>query len=310
GPLPALAAAVASERGMVRLSSVRAMREWSRRQRRQGRCLAVVPTMGALHRGHEALVRQAAGLADDVVVSIYVNPAQFGPGEDLERYPRSIQEDLQCLAGLDVAAAFVPEAPGLYAPDHSTWVQEDALSAVLEGAWRPGHFRGVLTVVLKLFHIIEPHKAVFGLKDGQQALLIRRMVRDLHLPVEIHLAPTVREADGLALSSRNAYLDPDERRRAPVLYRAIRDGLARLEAGETDPEAVLRPGLERIRKTAGVALDYLDVVDLGTLRRPQQVRDPVLLAGAVRVGSTRLIDCAAHPAGGGLISGQAGGERP
>ena len=277
-----------------------AMRAWSRAARLAGRRVVLVPTMGALHDGHIALLRAAARLGDAVVASIFVNPTQFGPGEDFERYPRPLAADLEACATAGVHAVFVPPAGSLYAADHSTWVVEESLALPLEGECRPGHFRGMLTVVLKLLHIVEPEVAVFGQKDAQQALLIRRMVRDLDLPVTLAIEPTVREPDGLALSSRNVGLDAEERRRAPVLARALLACRSRLAAGETDPAAARAAGLAlleaeaRAGGQAPLTVDYFEVVDLDTLRPPVRTGTPLLIAGAVRLGRTRLIDNLVH----------------
>lgn len=274
-----------------------AIRAWSRELCREERTLALVPTMGALHQGHRALLQAARQAADAVVASIFVNPAQFGPGEDLASYPRTLEADLAACAEEGVDAIYAPTRLAVYAADHSTWVREDALAAGLEGASRPGHFQGVLTVVLKLFNTVEPDIAIFGQKDIQQALLIRRMVRDLHLPVEIQVEPTVREDDGLALSSRNRYLSAEERRRAPALWQALSACRELLEAGESRPEQVRAAGLEVLEAVPGLTVDYLQVVDLETLAPPQQIGRPLVVAGAVRLGNTRLIDNIVCPPG-------------
>lgn len=283
-----------------RIGQPAAMRAWSRAARQAGRKVVFVPTMGALHDGHLALLRAAARLGDAVVASIFVNPAQFGPGEDFDRYPRPLAADLEACAAAGAHAVFVPPAGSLYAADHSTWVVEESLALPLEGECRPGHFRGMLTVVLKLLHIVEPDTAVFGQKDAQQALLIRRMVRDLDLPVQLAIEPTVREPDGLALSSRNAGLEAEERRRAPVLARALHASRARLAAGETDLSAARAAGLALLDAaaaaggTSSLAVDYFEVVDLDTLRSPARPGAPLLIAGAIRLGRTRLIDNLIH----------------
>jgi pantoate--beta-alanine ligase len=298
----------ASSTALQVLTTAEAMRAWSRRVRAAGERLALVPTMGALHAGHRSLFKAAAGAADRVVASVFVNPAQFGEQADLDRYPRQLETDLAICAADGVAAVYAPDLTAVYAPDHSTWVVEEALAEPLEGASRPGHFRGVLTIVLKLFTAAEPDLAVFGQKDLQQALLIRRMVRDLGLPVEIRVAPTVRDADGVALSSRNTFLTPDQREQARSLSRALHAGLESLAAGETDPTTVREAGLRILKSTRGPAVDYLELVDLETLRRPDRVQGPVALAGAVRIGEIRLIDNAIYPPGAlaGLSAGAPG----
>jgi pantoate--beta-alanine ligase len=274
-----------------------AIRAWSRDLRCGQKTLALVPTMGALHRGHRELLKAARQAADAVVASIFVNPAQFGPGEDLASYPRTLEADLAACADEGVDAVYAPTGPAVYAADHSTWVREDVLAAGLEGAIRPGHFQGVLTVVLKLFNTVEPDLAIFGQKDIQQALLIRRMARDLLLPVEIQVAPTVRDADGLALSSRNRYLSPEDRGRAPALWQALSACGDLLESGESRMEVVLAAGMEILDAVPGLTVDYLQVVDMETLAEPPQVGRPLVVAGAVRLGKTRLIDNILSPPG-------------
>lgn len=285
---------------MERIAEPGAMRAWSRAARRAGRTVAFVPTMGALHDGHLSLLRAAARRGDAVVASVFVNPTQFGPGEDFDRYPRTEAADLAACAAAGVHAVFLPPPGSLYAADHSTWVVEESLALPLEGERRPGHFRGVLTIVLKLFHVVEPDVALFGQKDAQQALLIRRMARDLDLPVDIDIEPTVREPDGLALSSRNAGLDAGERRRAPILSRALQAAGMRLAAGGSDTRAARAAGRALLDAEAAVgepgslSVDYFEIVDLDTLRAPTRTDVPLLIAGAVRLGRTRLIDNLIH----------------
>jgi pantoate--beta-alanine ligase len=274
-----------------------AIRAWSRELCREEKTLALVPTMGALHPGHRALLQAARSAADAVVASIFVNPAQFGEDEDLASYPRDLRADLTVCAEEGVDAVYAPTSLAVYSADHSTWVHEDALASGLEGASRPGHFQGVLTVVLKLFNTVEPDLAIFGQKDIQQALLIRRMVRDLHLPVEIQVAPTVRDEDGLALSSRNRRLSTEDRRRAPALWQALSASRECLEAGESRPEQIRAAGLAILEAVPGLTVDYLQVVDLETLAPPRQIGRPLVVAGAVRLGGTRLIDNIVCPPG-------------
>ncbi|MCX7818607.1 MAG: pantoate--beta-alanine ligase [Kiritimatiellae bacterium] len=259
--------------------------------RAEGRRIAVVPTMGALHDGHRSLIRLARGRADRLVVTLFVNPTQFGPGEDFARYPRNFERDRAICEADGVDVLFAPDVAAMYAPDHSVWVEETALSRGLCGARRPGHFRGVGTVVVKLFMLTQPHVAVFGEKDAQQLRVVRRIVRDLNLPVEIVAAPTVREPDGLAMSSRNEYLTPDERRQAIALRRALEEAAGRVAAGERDP-AVLRAAMDAtIRRLAPSAEpDYIEIVDSETLEPVAWVDRPVLAAIAVRFPSARLID--------------------
>jgi pantoate--beta-alanine ligase len=258
--------------------------------RRRGLTVGLVPTMGALHEGHASLLRVARAEAGFVVVSVFVNPTQFGPNEDFSRYPRPLEKDLEVCAREGVDLAFVPEAATVYPPDFRTFVEVQGMQDVLCGASRPGHFRGVATVVLKLFNIVQPHVAYFGQKDAQQARVIRQMVRDLDVPVEVRGCPIVRAPDGLALSSRNEYLDPEQRRHATVLYRALAEARARVEAGERDAATVRRHLVERLASAPGAVVDYAAVVDYDTLEPLDRLRGQVLIALAVKFGATRLID--------------------
>jgi pantoate--beta-alanine ligase len=261
--------------------------------RASGLRIGLVPTMGALHAGHERLIEECRDRADFVVVSIFVNPTQFGPTEDFSRYPRTLESDLRCCERAGAHVAFLPTEQEIYPHGRSaTFVEVPGLSHKLEGASRPGHFRGVATVVLGLFQIVQPDLAVFGQKDYQQQLLIRTMVRDLHVPVEVVTIPTIREADGLAMSSRNRYLDADERRAAAVLHRALQEARTAVAEGERDVNRV-RQILDRaISLEVLAALDYAEVVDAGTLERVNVIEPgcPVVALLAVRVGTTRLID--------------------
>jgi pantoate--beta-alanine ligase len=264
------------------------MRAWSRAEHARGRRVGFVPTMGFLHEGHLRLVDRARELADRAVMSIFVNPLQFGPKEDFQKYPRDLARDRQLAEEREVDCLFVPEAEEMYPGEPVVRVMPHAMADTLEGAARPGHFAGVLTVVAKLFHLVEPDVAVFGRKDFQQATLVRRMVGDLDLPVSIDVAPTVRELDGLALSSRNAYLNPDQRRAAVSLSRALRTVEQAWRGGEADPAAVTRRGMEALR-SAGVEPEYLALVD-DQLRPVARVTAHTIAAVAARVGTTRLID--------------------
>ena len=257
--------------------------------RRAGKRIGLVPTMGFLHKGHLSLIKLARRQADVVVLSIFVNPTQFGPNEDLAAYPRDFARDEALCSGAGVDAVFYPEAATMYAPDHSTWVVEENLTQPLCGASRPGHFRGVTTVVAKLFHIVEPDVAVFGRKDAQQALVIQRMVRDLDFAVDIVIAPLIREADGLAMSSRNQYLSADERQRALAISRGLDQVVALYDRGERVASALCGAVTEEI-VTAGGRIDYVELVSRADLRPVSQVDGPVLLAVAARFGATRLID--------------------
>jgi pantoate--beta-alanine ligase len=258
--------------------------------RRAGKTVGLVPTMGALHEGHASLIRQARAATGFVVVSVFVNPTQFGPKEDLARYPRPLEADLAVCAACGADLAFVPPVEAVYPPGFRTYVEVTGLQDVLEGASRPGHFRGVATVVLKLFNLAQPDVAWFGQKDAQQVRVVRQMVRDLDVPVEVRVGPTVREQDGLALSSRNQYLDAARRREAPALARALEEARARVASGQRDAAALRRLLTERVAATPGAALDYAAVVDADTLEPVATLSGPTLIALAVRFGDTRLID--------------------
>ncbi len=266
------------------------MRSQSDAWRREGLTLGFVPTMGALHEGHLSLVRLARHHSERVVVSLFVNPAQFAPGEDFDRYPRNESHDLNLCAEAGVDAVFLPSADEMYPPDASVFVEEKRLSEVLCGAARPGHFRGVLTVVLKLFHIVAPDVAVFGRKDAQQLALIERMTRDLDLPVRILPAPIVREPDGLAMSSRNVYLSAEERIRALCLRRSLALAESAFASGRRDA-AELRDEIRTLLgSTPGVTVDYVETVGVGTLAPVSTLQPGTLVALAIHIGKTRLID--------------------
>jgi pantoate--beta-alanine ligase len=260
--------------------------------RRRGLSIGLVPTMGALHAGHLSLIEAARAQTGYVVVSIFVNPTQFGPNEDLSRYPRPLERDLELCSAAGVDLVFHPQPALLYPPGYRTFVEVTGLQDVLCGASRPGHFRGVATVVLKLFNLVQPDRAYFGQKDAQQVRIIQQMARDLNVLVEVCVCPIIREADGLALSSRNEYLEAEERRHAPILYRALTAARRRIEAGERDAAAVREVMRELIASVPGAVLDYAAVVDADTLQDLVQLAPsrPVLLALAVKFGSTRLID--------------------
>ena len=275
---------------MLSISDPAAMREHARDVRRGGRRLGFVPTMGALHAGHLALVADARTRSDAVVLSVFVNPLQFGPGEDFARYPRDLPRDsgLAERAGVDVLWAPAPDA--MYPEPPRVTVQPGPAGERLEGAVRPGHFAGVLTVVAKLFHAVEPDVAIFGRKDFQQAALIRRMVRDLGFPVEIVVAPTVREPDGLAMSSRNAYLDAGARAAAAALPRALATAVEAFRAGERGGTALSGRARRVLEAAPGVAIDYVACVAPDTVEPVEAVDGTSVLALAARVGGTRLID--------------------
>ncbi len=250
----------------------------------------LVPTMGALHDGHLSLVRRAKAECAHVGVSIFVNPTQFGPGEDLSKYPRDLDRDLKLLEALAVDVVWTPPPEVVYPPGFQTWVTVEQVSAPLEGKHRPGHFRGVATVVAKLFNAFTPDKAYFGQKDAQQVVVIQQMVRDLNFPLEVVVCPIVREPDGLALSSRNVYLNPEERRAAAVLYRALSAAKAKYDAGERDAE-MLRAALSSTIAAEPLAREeYVSAADPDSLTELDQVEKGALLSMAVRIGKTRLID--------------------
>jgi len=258
--------------------------------RQAGLRIGLVPTMGYLHEGHLSLVRQALKVTDRVVVSIFVNPLQFGPTEDLAAYPKDIDRDLKLLDRHGVHLAYLPQKKEIYPRDFATSVSVAKLTERLCGASRPGHFEGVTTIVTKLFAAVKPHVAVFGQKDAQQTIVIQRLVRDLNLDVEIQMAPTVREADGLAMSSRNAYLSAEERREAPALYRALMVGQKMIDQGERRTQTVIEAMRDVIEPQRCAEIDYIEAVDAKDLTPVAELKDSILLAVAVRFGNARLID--------------------
>lgn len=266
------------------------MRAACRAARRGGKRLGFVPTMGALHEGHLSLVRAARASCDAVAASIFVNPMQFGPNEDLAKYPRSFERDRELLAKEGVELLFAPSVEEMYPAGAVTWVTVEGLSSKLDGRSRPGHFRGVTTVVAKLFHIVEPDAAFFGQKDAAQVAIVRRMVRDLNLPVEIVACPIVREPDGLAMSSRNAYLDPQQRKQALVLHRGLLQVKKSWEEGEREAGKLLTVGRDELSAEKSVRLDYLEIVDPDSLVPVENTAGGALVAVAAFVGLTRLID--------------------
>ncbi|HVG10434.1 MAG TPA: pantoate--beta-alanine ligase [Thermoanaerobaculia bacterium] len=260
------------------------------RWRKAGERIGFVPTMGALHEGHLSLVGIARKHADRVVASVFVNPTQFGPNEDFGRYPRQPEKDAGMLAAAGCDLLFLPDVDTMYPPGHTVYVDLGNPSETLEGVCRPGHFRGVATVVALLFNLVQPDVAVFGEKDAQQLAVIRRMVRDLHIPVEIVPAPTIREADGLAMSSRNAYLSPEERKAAAVLHRSLRNAEAAIQAGERRGDEVRRILSETLNSEPLARVEYAEVVDAESFQPVEKLRGRLVLPLAVRVGGTRLID--------------------
>jgi len=249
-----------------------------------------VPTMGYVHEGHLTLVRQARMENSAVIVSIYVNPTQFGPREDFGAYPRDINRDLELLREGGVDVVFVPSDDQMYSPEFSTWVDVENISEQLEGASRPGHFRGVATVVAKLFNIVQPTKAYFGQKDAQQVVIIKRMVAELNMAIEIVVVPTVRESDGLAMSSRNIYLSPEERKAATVLFRALTLARQLRMGGEKDAGKIRRQMTSLIQKEPLAKTDYVSIADAETMEELDLIDRSALASLAVRIGKTRLID--------------------
>jgi len=272
------------------LRTIPEARRWVQATRSTGKTLGLVPTLGYLHEGHLSLIRRSRQRCERTLVSVFLNPTQFAPGEDFERYPRDWERDLALLTAENADAVFHPEAAEMYPQTGLVSVCVGALGERLCGASRPGHFQAVATVVAKLFHILQPDRAFFGQKDAQQALIIRQMVRDLNFPVEIEVCPTVREPDGLARSSRNAYLSAEERAHATVLYRALSLAETLARNGTRDVAVLEQRMRELIQATPGAALDYARVVDPETLADLREVRGRALAAVAVRFGKTRLID--------------------
>ena len=274
---------------MTQITQAGEMQAWASARRLEGARIGLVPTMGYLHDGHLSLIEQARRHADAVVVSLFVNPVQFGPNEDFEKYPRDEARDLARCEQAGASAVFLPPVATMYAPDASVFITEERLSAGLCGARRPGHFRGVCTVVAKLFNLTLPHVAVFGQKDYQQAAVIRRMVRDLNFPVEIVVAPIVREPDGLAMSSRNVYLSEVERRRALGLSRALQAAAACVAEGGAAAAAV-RARMAEVIDAHALQLDYAEVVDAESLEPVAEARRGNVALVAAQCGRTRLID--------------------
>jgi pantoate--beta-alanine ligase len=272
------------------IHSLGAMTAWSERLRREGVMIGCVPTMGALHDGHRALIRFARLRCDALVVSIFVNPTQFGPAEDLAKYPRPIGKDRELCREEGVDICFEPSAAAMYPVGFQTVVTVPAIATRWEGEARPHHFAGVATVVTKLFGIIRPHLALFGQKDYQQAALVRQLAKDLSLGVEIVVRPTVREQDGLAMSSRNVYLSPEERIVAPTLYKSLQTGAEAIRNGTTDASAVQSAMAAVVRQEPALTVDYLSVCDPLTLEPLSSVTSKAVLLGAVRLGFIRLID--------------------
>ena len=258
--------------------------------KKNSRLIGFIPTMGYLHEGHVSLIRKARLDTDCVVVSIFVNPIQFGPKEDFKRYPRDLDRDLKLCKANAVDIVFAPDAKSIFPEDFLTYVNVEGLSDVLCGSSRPGHFKGVTTIVAKLFNIVRPNIAYFGQKDAQQAVVIEKMVKDLNMPLRIRVMPTVREKDGLAMSSRNIYLKPEERKEALSLYKSLKLAEELYKKGERNPEAIISKMRNLILRHRDLNIDYISIVDINTLKTIDRISGKALVAVAAWVGKTRLID--------------------
>ncbi len=275
---------------MKKIVHLKEMQSFSASLRAEGRTIGFVPTMGFLHEGHCSLIREAARACDRVVVSIFVNPLQFGPGEDFARYPRDLKGDSEkCLSG-GAHLLFLPEAKEIIGEGSGAFIRMDRIMDILCGASRPGHFQGVATIVLKLLNIVRPDRVFLGAKDFQQTVIIKKMIHDFFIPVKVDVRPTVREPDGLAMSSRNSYLSPEERKSAAVLYQAMKKGEAAFLKGERKA-SVIKPLMEHeIRKVSAARIDYLEIVCPETLERLDDIQSDAAILLAVWMGKTRLID--------------------
>ena len=285
-----LLALIRGKRVMKVIESIKEMKEASQAFRDNGKSIVFVPTMGYLHEGHLSLMKKGKEAGDVLIVSIFVNPTQFGKGEDLERYPRDIERDKELCKGEGVDILFAPKAGDIYPDGYQTYVDVEDVTKNLCGASRTGHFRGVATVVMKLFNIVRPDYAIFGEKDFQQLVTIKRLVKDLNMGVNVIGMPIVREADGLAMSSRNSYLSKEERRAALNIYRALRAAKEVFDEGERSASVLLNEAKRVIEIEPIVVLDYIKLVDVETMEDLERVEDEALLAAAVRIGKTRLID--------------------
>ena len=275
---------------MQLVTSIKKMQKLSLSLKRKGRKISFVPTMGALHQGHLSLVQKARKLGDFVVVSIFVNPTQFGPKEDYKKYPRDLKKDKELLQKAGCDLIFAPGVKDIYPEGYLTYVNVEKLSEKLEEASRPGHFKGVCTVVAKLFNIVQPDFAIFGQKDAQQAFIIKKMAEDLNFPVKIIVCPTVREKDGLAWSSRNSYLNTEERDQAKILYQSLKLGEKLIKAGEKNPLKVIKKMTEMIQQMPLGKIDYIALTDTQTLEPVRKIKGELLFSLAVKFGKTRLID--------------------
>jgi pantoate--beta-alanine ligase len=272
------------------IASPAEMQNWSETARRRGETIAFVPTMGFLHQGHLSLMREGRKRASLLASSLFVNPAQFAPNEDFSRYPRNFEGDCALMRDVPVDVLFAPEPDAMYPRGSQTWVEVTEMTRGLCGAHRPGHFRGVTTVVAKLFNIVKPHVALFGEKDYQQLRTIERMVQDLNFEIEIVPMPTVREPDGLAMSSRNAYLSADHRKKALAISGALKAAGAAFASGARDTQELVRAACDWLAKTPEVQIEYVEAVDARTLEKIELIERPVVVAIAAQLGTTRLID--------------------
>jgi pantoate--beta-alanine ligase len=270
--------------------TIEAVRKLVRAARSNAKTISLVPTMGALHVGHESLIRRAADETDFVVVSIFVNPTQFAADEDLEKYPRTFEADLQMCRRCGVDVVFAPASGQMYPGENLTWVNVEKLTGPLCGQTRPGHFRGVTTVCTKLFNIIMPDIAYFGQKDAQQAIVLKRMAADLNMPLQVVVCPTVREPDGLAVSSRNKYLGEQQRTDATVIYKSLQRCRELIEGGVRNTEEIVAQMRKILEQVPGIEVEYVSIVDAETLKSCDRIRGTILAAVATRIGSARLID--------------------
>lgn len=272
------------------IETIEAVREKVKAARKKGKKIGLVPTMGAFHRGHISLIERAVKDCDFVVVSIFVNPTQFGPGEDFEKYPHSFDADIEACRKAGVDLVFAPSTEQIYTAENLTWVNVEKLTEPLCGQFRPGHFRGVTTVCAKLFNIVQPDIAFFGRKDAQQAIVIKRMVADLNMPLKFVICPTVRDTDGLALSSRNQYLTEQQRKDATLIYKSLQECEKMLKAGVTSTKEVITQMRSILYQAPSINIEYVGIVDAETLQSLDHITGRVLAAVAVRIGPARLID--------------------
>ena len=270
--------------------TIESVRNLVKAARSDGKKIGLVPTMGALHIGHISLIEAAVKQCDFVVLSIFVNPTQFAPDDDFGRYPRPLEADLKVCRNTGVDVVFAPTTEQMYPAENLTWIDVEKLTEPLCGRFRPGHFRGVTTVCAKLFNIVAPDVAFFGRKDGQQAIVIKRMVADLNMPVEIALCPTVRDSNGLAVSSRNQYLTDGQRKDAAFIYKSLQKCREMIEAGITDTRKIIAEMRKVLNHRSSIKIEYIDIVDAETLQKLDRITGKVLAAVAVRIGPARLID--------------------